>query len=190
MAALRVLLMVVACLRVAGRDGEFDRAVSERLADPVVQALSVSREDQEPCQRDADCDDWCKERHAVQWASCLCRCPGFIPEAELVCEPERKFCQPAPPPIWGGDFNLTSGKGFKSKCKKHKLMLVAFSALSCRHCIDFEPSYRWGAEALAPLGIPLARVNVDAEKVGKSRRASSLVYPSLMCSFVFVSDMT
>ena len=133
--------------------------------DPVVQALKVSREDQEPCGKDSDCDDWCKERNGVSWSSCLCRCPGFIPRAELSCLPENRYCQPPPQPMWGGSFNVSSGKDFKAKCKKHKLLLVVFSALSCRHCVDFEPSYRWATDALAPLGIPLARVNVDVDKV-------------------------
>ena len=133
-------------------------------SDPVVAALSVAPEDQEPCARDADCDDWCKERHNRSWVSCLCRCPGFVPAAELTCPAANKYCQPAPAPLWGGDFNLSSGRPFRKACKKHPLMLVVFSAVTCQHCIDFEPSYRWGAEALSPLGIPLARVNVDTEK--------------------------
>jgi len=140
---------------------------------------SVAREDQEPCSKDADCDDWCKERHGQQWAACLCRCPRFLPEAELSCEPEKKFCQPSPAAMWGGSFNLTAGKAFKVKCKKHKLMLVAFSAVTCRHCIDFEPGYRWATDDLTSLGIPLARINVDVDKVlhlGAPQRVSMLIW--------------
>ena len=140
---------------------------------------SVAREDQEPCSKDADCDDWCKERHGQQWAACLCRCPRFLPEAELSCEPEKKFCQPSPAAMWGGSFNLTAGKAFKVKCKEHKLMLVAFSAVTCRHCIDFEPGYRWATDDLTSLGIPLARINVDVDKVlhlGAPQRVSMLIW--------------
>ena len=140
-------LLLVACIQAAtsGVGGE----LAARLADPVVQALSVKPEDQEPCAKDPDCDDWCKERHEKQWAQCICRCPEFISHADFACMPEQKFCQPSPPPMWGGSFNVSSGKDFKAKCKKHKLMIVVFSALSCMHCIDFEPSYRWASEALA-----------------------------------------
>ena len=159
-------VLLLACRGAPAGGDEGPPGGAHRAADPVVRALSVAREDQEPCAKDADCDDWCKERLAQQWASCLCRCPGFVPEAELSCKSEARFCQPAPAPFWGGSFNVTSGKPFKAKCKKHPLMLAVFSARSCLHCIDFEPSYRWGAEALAPLGIPLARIDVDVEKVG------------------------
>ena len=140
-------LLLVACIQAAtsGVGGE----LAAHLADPVVQALSVKPEDQEPCAKDPDCDDWCKERHEKQWAQCICRCPEFISHADFACMPEQKFCQPSPPPMWGGSFNVSSGKDFKAKCKKHKLMIVVFSALSCMHCIDFEPSYRWASEALA-----------------------------------------
>jgi hypothetical protein len=162
-----VLVILLLACGVAPAGG--DRAPAEApraAAEDSVRALSVAREDQEPCAKDADCDDWCKERHAQQWAACLCRCPAFIPEAQLACAPEARFCQPAPAPFWGGSFNLTSGKPFKAMCKKHPLMLVVFSARTCLHCIDFEPSYRWGTDALAPLDIPLARIDVDVEKVG------------------------
>lgn len=164
-----LVILLLACgdgAPAAGGDGAPAEALRAAAEDSVVRALSVAREDQEPCAKDADCDDWCKERHDQQWAACLCRCPAFIPEAQLACAPEARFCQPSPAPFWGGSFNLTSGKPFKAMCKKHPLMLVVFSARTCLHCIDFEPSYRWGADALAPLGIPLARIDVDVEKVG------------------------
>ena len=55
----------------AGGDETGPPGGAHRAADPVVRALSVAREDREPCAKDADCDDWCKERLAQQWASCL-----------------------------------------------------------------------------------------------------------------------
>lgn len=173
-----LVILLLACGGVPeGSEGAQADAPRAAADDAVVRALSVAREDQEPCAKDADCDDWCKERHAQQWAACLCRCPAFIPEAQLACAPEARFCQPAPAPFWGGSFNLTSGKPFKVMCKKHPLMLVVFSARTCLHCIDFEPSYRWGTDALAPLGIPLARIDVDIEKVGSQTAGLCPVSP-------------
>ena len=49
---------------------------------------------------------------------------------------------PQPPHFWGGSFNATA-KTLKKKCKKHPAILVAVTARSCGHCLDFEPAYRW-----------------------------------------------
>eukprot|EP00960_Hanusia_phi_P026622 746353-Hanusia_phi.AAC.4 len=132
----------------------------ERLRDPLVQRIKVSREDEEQCSKDMDCDDWCRERSRE---GCICRCKGFLEDARHGCKAEELMCQEPPYQFWGGSFNMTA-KSFKSKCKKHPLMLIVFTARSCRHCVDFEPSYKWATPQLDVLKVPLARVDVDIEK--------------------------
>jgi hypothetical protein len=43
-------------------------------------------------------------------------------------------------------------------------MLIAVTARSCGHCLDFEPTYRWAAPATEKYGVPLVRVDADREK--------------------------
>ena len=62
--------------------------------------------------------------------------------------PSLPLPTPQPPHFWGGSFNATA-KSLKKKCKKHTAMLVAVTARSCGHCIDFEPAYRWAVLALS-----------------------------------------
>lgn len=72
--------------------------------------------------------------------------PQTSAPAPSPASPSRAHPFSQPPHFWGGSFNATA-KSLKKRCKKHSAMLIAVTARSCGHCLDFEPSYRWAVPA-------------------------------------------
>ena len=78
------------------------------------------------------------------------------------------------PILSAGHYNLTS-KNFTSAIIKNKLILVGFSAYSCHRCITVEPEYEVITQALALIGVPFARSDVNKMKsIALEHEASEL----------------
>jgi hypothetical protein len=89
-----ILALVVLSLSAAAPFAQPEPSTGFDADDPVVRALAVRPVDQEECNRDSDCEDWCKEQSST---ACVCRCGDWIPRADSTCEiyneDEKKYCQ-------------------------------------------------------------------------------------------------
>ena len=84
-----------------------------------------------------------------------CQClPGFYGE-------DCRFGAPHNGILTAGSFNLTGISLLKEK-RRHPLLLVGFSSLSCAKCATYENDYAKATEILKQLRVPFGRINMDS----------------------------